>query len=193
MTRLLIDPTGARPSAARLSGKGAGRVYFDPYTGERVAPPRLSTAFAFIEDLHRNLTAGKRGQAVTGAGALILLFFCASGLYLRWPRRWWSPRTWWVVEWRRQGRSFVEPACGVRHLVLAGVFAGRADRADLVLPWYRDGMVALLGGPPAIRGDKGDSRPATVDLARVQRTLDGIPPRAAPPWICAFPRAPGSR
>ncbi|MCF5924861.1 PepSY domain-containing protein, partial [Xanthomonas perforans] len=33
VTRLLIDPTGARPSAARLSGKGAGRVYFDPYTG----------------------------------------------------------------------------------------------------------------------------------------------------------------
>lgn len=105
VTRLLIDPTGARPSAARLSGKGGGLVYFDPYTGERVAPPRLSAAFAFIEDLHRNLTAGKRGQAVTGACALILLFFCASGLYLRWPRRWWSHgRGGW---WNGDGRGAV--------------------------------------------------------------------------------------
>ncbi|RBC42562.1 iron-uptake factor, partial [Xanthomonas oryzae pv. oryzae] len=176
VTRLLIDPTGARPSAARLSGKGGGLVYFDPYTGERVAPPRLSAAFAFIEDLHRNLTAGKRGQAVTGACALILLFFCASGLYLRWPRRWWSPRTWWVVEWRRQGRSFLWSLhavfgtwCLLVYLLVA------LTGLTWSYTWYRDGMLALLGAAPAIRGDNGDNRPATIDVARVQRTLDGIP------------------
>ncbi|QEO95385.1 iron-uptake factor [Xanthomonas oryzae pv. oryzicola] len=175
VTRLLIDPTGARPSAARLSGKGGGRVYFDPYTGERVAPPRLSAAFAFIEDLHRNLTAGKRGQAVTGACALILLFFCASGLYLRWPRRWWSPRTWWVVEWRRQGRSFLWSLhavfgtwCLLVYLLVA------LTGLTWSYTWYRDGMMALLGTAPAIRGDNGDNRTATIDVARVQRTLDGI-------------------
>ncbi|WP_181126657.1 hypothetical protein, partial [Xanthomonas arboricola] len=34
---MLIDPTGKRPSNARLAGKGGGRVYFDPYTGDKVA------------------------------------------------------------------------------------------------------------------------------------------------------------
>ncbi|PPT28986.1 PepSY domain-containing protein [Xanthomonas arboricola] len=176
VTRMLIDPTGKRPSTARLAGKGGGRVYFDPYTGDKVAAPRLSGAFAFIEDLHRHLTAGKRGQAVTGASTLILLFFCASGLYLRWPRRWWSLRTWWAVEWRRQGRSFLWSLhavfgtwCLLVYLLVA--LTGLTWSYN----WYRDGMVALLGTEPAMRGDGRDHRPATVDFAAVQRTLDAIP------------------
>lgn len=176
VTRMLIDPTGKRPSTARLAGKGGGRVYFDPYTGEKVAAPRLSGAFAFIEDLHRHLTAGKRGQAVTGASTLILLFFCASGLYLRWPRRWWSLRTWWAVEWRRQGRSFLWSLhavfgtwCLLVYLLVA--LTGLTWSYN----WYRDGVVALLGTEPAMRGDGRDHRPATVDFAAVQRTLDAIP------------------
>ncbi|CAD7386845.1 PepSY domain-containing protein [Xanthomonas arboricola] len=176
VTRMLIDPTGKRPSTARLAGKGGGRVYFDPFTGEKVAAPRLSGAFAFIEDLHRHLTAGKRGQAVTGASTLILLFFCASGLYLRWPRRWWSLRTWWAVEWRRQGRSFLWSLhavfgtwCLLVYLLVA--LTGLTWSYN----WYRDGVVALLGTEPAMRGDGRDHRPATVDFAAVQRTLDAIP------------------
>ncbi|MBB3803188.1 sulfite reductase (NADPH) flavoprotein alpha-component [Xanthomonas arboricola] len=176
VTRMLIDPTGERPSNARLAAKGSARVYFDPYTGERVAAPRLSSTFAFLEDLHRHLTAGKRGQAVTGACTLILLFFCASGLYLRWPRRWWSLRTWWVVEWRRQGRSFLWSLhavfgtwCLLVYLLIA------LTGLTWSYPWYRDGMAAVLGGEPVARDDRRDRRPATVDFARVQRTLDGIP------------------
>ncbi|PPU19326.1 PepSY domain-containing protein [Xanthomonas arboricola] len=176
VTRMLIDPTGKRPSTARLAGKGGGRVYFDPYTGDKVAAQPRSGAFAFIEDLHRHLTAGKRGQAVTGASTLILLFFCASGLYLRWPRRWWSLRTWWAVEWRRQGRSFLWSLhavfgtwCLLVYLLVA--LTGLTWSYN----WYRDGMVALLGTEPAMRGDGRDHRPATVDFAAVQRTLDAIP------------------
>ncbi|RYE96731.1 MAG: iron-uptake factor, partial [Oxalobacteraceae bacterium] len=176
VTRMLIDPTGKRPSTARLAGKGGGRVYFDPYTGDKVAAPRLSGAFAFIEDLHRHLTAGKRGQAVTGASTLILLFFCASGLYLRWPRRWWSLRTWWAVEWRRQGRSFLWSLhavfgtwCLLVYLLVA------LTGLTWSYSWYRDGMVALLGTEPAMRGDGRDHRPATVDFVAVQRTLDAVP------------------
>ncbi|MBB4129767.1 sulfite reductase flavoprotein subunit alpha [Xanthomonas sp. 3075] len=176
VTRMLIDPTGKRPSNARLAAKGGGRVYFDPYTGEKVAAPRLSEAFAFIEDLHRHLTAGKRGQAVTGASTLILLFFCASGLYLRWPRRWWSLRTWWVVEWRRQGRSFLWSLhavfgtwCLLVYLLVA------LTGLTWSYTWYRDGMAALLGKEPAMRSDSRDHRPATVDFAAVQRTLDATP------------------
>ncbi|WP_199915938.1 PepSY-associated TM helix domain-containing protein, partial [Xanthomonas fragariae] len=175
ITRMLIDPTGARPSTARLAGKGGGRVYFDPYTGEKVAAPRLSDAFAFIEDLHRHLTAGKRGQAVTGASTLILLFLCASGLYLRWPRRWWRLRTWWAVEWRRQGRSFLwslHAVLGTWCLLVYLLVA--LTGLTWSYTWYRDGMMALLGKEPAMRGDGRDHRAVTVDFARVQRILDGI-------------------
>lgn len=42
ITRMLIDPTGGRPSTVRLAGKPGGRVYFDPYTGARVGAPRLT-------------------------------------------------------------------------------------------------------------------------------------------------------
>ncbi|MFA0924347.1 PepSY domain-containing protein [Xanthomonas fragariae] len=175
ITRMLIDPTGGRPSTARLAGKGGGRVYLDPYTGEKVAAPRLSAAFAFIEDLHRHLTAGKRGQAVTGASTLILLFLCASGLYLRWPRRWWRLRTWWVVEWRRQGRSFLwslHAVLGTWCLLVYLLVA--LTGLTWSYTWYRDGMMVLLGKEPTMRGDGRDRRPATVDFARLQRTLDGI-------------------
>ncbi len=176
VTRMLIDPTGMRPSNARLAAKGSARVYFDPYTGQRVAAPRLSDAFAFIEDLHRHLTAGKRGQAVTGACTLILLFFCASGLYLRWPRRWWSPRTWLAVEWRRQGRSFLWSLhavfgtwCLLVYLLVA------LTGLTWSYPWYRDGMAALLGAEPAPHAEQRSHAKATVDFARVQRTLGSIP------------------
>lgn len=175
ITRMLIDPTGGRPSTVRLAGKPGGRVYFDPYTGARVGAPRLSGAFAFIEDLHRHLTAGERGHAITGASTLILLFFCASGLYLRWPRRWWSLRTWWAVEWRRQGRSFLWSLhavfgtwCLLVYLLIA------LTGLTWSYTWYRDGMVALLGTEPAMRGDGRGHRPPAVDFARVQRTLDRI-------------------
>lgn len=199
VTRMLIDPTGTRPSNARLPAKGSARVYFDPYTGERMAAPRLSDAFAFIEDLHRHLAAGKRGQAVTGACALILLFFCASGLYLRWPRRWWSPRTWLAVEWRRQGRSFLWSLhavfgtwCLLVYLLVA------LTGLTWSYPWYRDGMAALLGAEPAPRSEHAEQRAATVDFAGVQRTLDGIaatqhgavdlriPARSGQPLIARF-------
>ena len=105
-TRLRVDATGMRPSTARFAG-GQESVYFDPYSGEQFTALRGQGFFDLAEDLHRRLAYGDRGRAITGACAIILVFFCLSGLYLRWPRQWWHWRTWLAVEWRRTGRSFL--------------------------------------------------------------------------------------
>lgn len=139
-------------------------------------------------------TAGERGQAITGASTLVLLFFCASGLYLRWPRRWWSLRTWWAVEWRRQGRSFLWSLhavfgtwCLLVYLLIA------LTGLTWSYTWYRDGMVALLGTEPAMRGDgRGHRPPRWISLVCSAPSTGSREP-AARRWICAFPPAPVSR
>ncbi len=181
-TRLLVDPTGTRPSNARLAGGDGGRVYFDPYTGQLLPAPRLNGFFEFVEDLHRRLVAGERGKAVTGVCVITLLFFCLSGLYLRWPRQWWSWRAWWAVEWRRQGRGFlwslhsvIGTWCLLVYLLIA--LTGLYWSYD----GYRKVLVAVLGGEPAgvaAGGGGGRGRggtPAAVDFARVQAALDAVP------------------
>ena len=82
-------------------------VYFDPYSGERFSALRGQAFFDVVEDLHRHLAAGERGKWITGSCAIALLFFTLSGLYLRWPRRWWHWRSWLAVEWTRSGRGFL--------------------------------------------------------------------------------------
>lgn len=179
-TRMLVDPTGTRPSNVRLAGRGSARLYFDPYTGQLLPEPRLNSFFDFTENLHRRLVAGERGRAVTGACVIILLFFCLSGLYLRWPRQWWSWRAWWAVEWKRQGRSFlwslhsvIGTWCLLIYLLIAltGLYWSYG--------WYRQGLVAVLGGEPAGAGGgrAGDAggKPPALDYTRLQRVLDGEP------------------
>ncbi|QNH10966.1 iron-uptake factor [Xanthomonas sp. SI] len=176
-TRMLIDPTGTRPSNVRLTGRDGGRLYFDPYTGHTLPQPRLSGFFEFVEDLHRRLAAGERGKAVTGACAIALLFFCLSGLYLRWPRQWWSWRAWWVVEWKRQGRSFLWSLHSVIGTWCLAIYLSIAlTGLYWSYDWYRQGLVAVLGGERAENegGGRGGKPPA-VDYARLQATLDALP------------------
>ncbi len=176
--RLLIDPTGTRPSAVRLPGRDGGRLYFDPYTGAVLPAPRLDGFFSFAEDLHRRLAAGERGKAVTGVCAFVLIFFCLSGLYLRWPRRWWSWHAWWAVEWNRQGRSFlwslhsvIGTWCLLVYLLIA------ATGLYWSYDWYRQGLVAMLGGDAAPKEKEGGrgGKPPAVDYARLQAALATVP------------------
>ena len=179
LSRLTIDPTGERLSRLRAQ-TADGRVdfYFDPYSGQRLAAPRGVALFQLIEDLHRHLAAGSRGKVITGACVVILLLLCLSGLYLRWPRRWWNGRTWAVVEWQRRGRgllwslhSVVGTWCLLLYLTIA--LTGLYWSYD----GYRRGLTWLLGGPSAAVSDHGirDGKRARPDLMRVQAALASLP------------------
>lgn len=174
LQRLRIDATGQRPSVARFVGGKEHWVYFDPYSGERFSALRGQAFFDFVEDLHRHLAAGERGKWITGSCAIALLFFTLSGLYLRWPRRWWHWRSWLAVEWKRSGRGFLwslHSVVGtwVLLIYLMSALTGLWWSFD----WYRSAANILLGVAPAAKHKVATD--ATLDLRRVETTLYALP------------------
>ncbi|MDT3502521.1 sulfite reductase flavoprotein subunit alpha [Stenotrophomonas maltophilia] len=170
LQRLRVDASGQRPSVARFAGGKAHWVYFDPYSGERFSALRGQAFFDFVEDLHRHLAAGERGKWITGSCAIALLFFTLSGLYLRWPRRWWHWRSWLAVEWKRSGRGFLWSLHSVAGtwvllIYLMSALTGLWWSFD----WYRSAANTLLGVVPPAKQviDAG----AVLDLRRVETTL----------------------
>ena len=81
-------------------------AYFDPYTGEAMGKVTGEGFFDLMLELHRFLAIGGSGRQITGACTLMLLFFCLSGLYLRWPRRALNWRVWLTLDWARKGPAF---------------------------------------------------------------------------------------
>ncbi|WP_313465412.1 PepSY-associated TM helix domain-containing protein, partial [Pseudomonas nitroreducens] len=120
-------------------------LYVDPYTAEALPAPVGEGAFLFIMQLHRFLAAGEVGQRITAACTLILIFFCLSGLYLRWPRKALNWRTWLIFDWRKKGRAFnwdLHAVAGTWCLV----FYLLASLTGLYwsYEWYRNGLFKLL-------------------------------------------------
>ncbi|HBK47099.1 MAG TPA: iron-uptake factor, partial [Xanthomonadaceae bacterium] len=146
LQRLRIDATGVWPSSMRFEG-GQHTRYFDPHTGQVLGELRGMHFFEFVEDLHRRLVAGDTGKAVTGACAIALVFFCLSGLYLRWPRQWTRWRSWLSVEWRRSGRSFLWSLHSVVGTwVLLVYLLVALTGLWWSYEWYRNGVTRVLGG-----------------------------------------------
>nr|WP_245729787.1 sulfite reductase flavoprotein subunit alpha [Pseudomonas benzenivorans] len=148
-----------RVSFAPPAGERRGQSrYFDPYTGELLGEPRGQGFFELMLELHRFLALGDFGKQVTAASTLALLFFCLSGLYLRWPRRVASWRAWLSLDWAKRGRAFnwdLHAVAGTWCLAfyLCAALTGLYWSYD----WYRDGLTRLLGDQPAgeQRGRRG--------------------------------------
>lgn len=188
-------PPGA---VAAPGGRVRGETrYLDPYTGELLAKPRGEGFFRTTMQLHRWLAAGEVGKQVVGASTLALVFFCLSGLYLRWPRRWRSPRAWLHLDTALTGRRFLWHLHSVvatwlllPYLVMAlsGLYWSYG--------WYRDGLLALSGapvsaqrGPPAAVGP-GEGEAPEVDVAAAFAVFEGV----VPGWSAVtlrLPTAPG--
>ena len=149
---------GFAPPANAAPGPG-GRVrgesrYVNPYTGALLGQPRGEGFFRTTMQVHRWLAAGDVGKQIVGASTLALVFFCLSGLYLRWPRRWLDWRAWLRLDGSLKGRSFLwhlHSVVGtwvvVAYLVmsLTGLFWS--------YDWYRSGLYTITGTPvPAQRG-----------------------------------------
>ena len=131
-------------------GERRGQMrYFDPYTGDYMGDVVGQDVFGFILQLHRFLVMGETGRQITGACTLILVFFCLSGLYLRWPRQVASWRAWLTLDWRKKGRSFnwdLHSVFGTWCLLayLLSALTGLSWSYD----WYSQGLTKLLSDAP---------------------------------------------
>ena len=131
-------------------GERRGQMrYFDPYTGDYLGDAVGQDFFGFVLQLHRFLAIGDTGRQITGACTLILVFFCLSGLYLRWPRQVASWRAWLTLDWRKKGRAFnwdLHSVFGTWCLLayLLSALTGLYWSYD----WYSQGLTKLLSDAP---------------------------------------------
>ncbi|MEK5752712.1 sulfite reductase flavoprotein subunit alpha [Acinetobacter variabilis] len=140
------DPSAS--STVNIVKEGARRGYnmmVNPYTAEVLPEIKGREFFQFVQQLHRNLTVGPVGKQITGACALMLIFFVLSGLYLRWPKRH-SVKQWLAVKPQLKGRNFIWDLHAVVgtwvvifYLILA--CTGLYWSYD----WWRNGMFKVLG------------------------------------------------
>ncbi|MFK3771080.1 PepSY domain-containing protein [Pseudomonas sp. NPDC089406] len=143
--------------------------YADPYTGELKGEAAGQGFFSLMLNLHRFLAMGDTGRQITGACTLMLIFFCLSGLYLRWPRKALNWRTWLTLDWAKKGRAFnwdLHAVFGTWCLVFYLLFA--LTGLFWSYEWYRAGLNKLLADPPAAgeqkRGEgRGRHGPPKVD------------------------------
>ncbi|WP_223546255.1 PepSY domain-containing protein [Pseudomonas sp. A-B-19] len=152
--------------------------YFDPYTAELLGDATGQGFFGLMLQLHRFLAMGDTGRQITGACTLILVFFCLSGLYLRWPRQWKSWRAWLTLDWKKKGRSFnwdLHSVAGTWCLVfyLLTALTGLSWSYE----WYNKGLTRLLSDSPQserVRGGRGPAPsgpPPTADFAAMWSSI----------------------
>jgi sulfite reductase (NADPH) flavoprotein alpha-component len=134
--------------------------YFDPYTGEFMGSALGQDFFGLMLQLHRFLAMGDSGRQITGACTLILIFFCLSGLYLRWPRQVASWRAWLTLDWAKKGRGFnwdLHAVAGTWCLLfyLLAALTGLSWSYE----WYNKGLNKLLADSPQSQRTKNRGAP----------------------------------
>ena len=131
-------------------GERRGQLrYFDPYTGDYMGDVVGQDVFGLLLQFHRFLVLGDTGRNITGACTLILVFFCLSGLYLRWPRQAANWRAWLTLDWRKKGRAFNWDLHSVfgTWCLLAYLFSALTG-LYWSYDWYSQGLTQLLSDAP---------------------------------------------
>ncbi|WP_310196282.1 sulfite reductase flavoprotein subunit alpha [Pseudomonas hunanensis] len=165
------EGNAARVFFTPAPGQRRGELrYADPYTGELKGEVAGQGFFDLMLQLHRFLASGDTGRQITGACTLMLIFFCLSGLYLRWPRRALDWRVWLTFDWAKKGRAFnwdLHAVAGTWCLLFYLLFA--LTGLFWSYEWYREGLNKLLADAPAAgqqqkRGEgRGRHGPPKVD------------------------------
>lgn len=87
-------PTDARPTTLAYVVRGDTflTILLDPTTGNILGELPDTSIVRTIQDLHFDLLGGRTGRIVNGAGGILLLVLCVTGLVI-----WWSG----IATWRR--------------------------------------------------------------------------------------------
>ncbi|WP_342623206.1 sulfite reductase flavoprotein subunit alpha [Pseudomonas alkylphenolica] len=180
--------------------------YADPYTGKLQGEVAGQGFFDLMLQLHRFLAIGDTGRQITGACTLMLIFFCLSGLYLRWPRKALNWRVWLTLDWAKKGRAFnwdLHAVFGTWCLLFYLLFA--LTGLFWSYEWYREGLNKLLADGPAAgeqhkrgegRGRPGgapgkDAKPLVVDYDAVWSSLQAAAGPAMASYNLRLPPAGG--
>lgn len=150
------DPTSS--SVVNIEKEGERRGYnmmVNPYNAEILPDVKGRKLLLLIQQIHRNLTAGEVGKQITGACALMLIYFVLSGLYLRWPKKH-SARQWLAVKPKLKGRNFIwdlHAVVGTWVIVFYLLFA--CTGLYWSYDWWRSGMFKVMGVEQPKRQDHG--------------------------------------
>lgn len=161
---ITIAKAEGEASSVNYAKEGARRgvtLMVNPYNAAPLPEIKGKEFFAFIQQLHRNLTVGPVGKQITGACTLMLIFFVLSGLYLRWPKKH-SFKQWFAIKPKLKGRNFLWDLHAVVgtwvvifYLLLA--CTGLYWSYD----WWRSGMFKVLGveqPKPEMQAGEGSKR-----------------------------------
>jgi len=135
-------------SSVNIVKEGARRgknIMINPYSAEILPEIKGQEFFQFIQQLHRNLTIGPIGKQITGACALILIFFVLSGLYLRWPKKH-TIKQWLAIKPQLKGRNFLwdlHAVVGTWVIIFYLILA--CTGLYWSYDWWRSGMFKVLG------------------------------------------------
>ncbi|WP_335975332.1 sulfite reductase flavoprotein subunit alpha [Acinetobacter calcoaceticus] len=163
------DPTAS--STVNIEKEGERRGYnmmVNPYNAQVLPDIKGRQLLLLIQKIHRNLTAGEVGKQITGACALMLIYFVLSGLYLRWPKKH-SARQWLAVKPKLKGRNFIwdlHAVVGTWVIIFYLLFA--CTGLYWSYDWWRNGMFKVMGveqpkpqshgAPPQNRGMQQNKR-----------------------------------
>ena len=182
-SRLIIDPSGAQPSTLRFTPAPGNERAFNPYSGAAIDSIRGLTTLRLIQDIHQHLAAGRRGKALTGATALIVVGLSLSGPFLFLRRRGWRWPGILHIDRRWGWRSTLRQLHGLIGIGSVAVFLTMAMTGLYgSYDWYHRGAQKLLAGAHAAAFDHPPPREARISrvtMAAWQNVLDQLCSRRA--------------
>ena len=152
--------------ASRGDGGRGERRNLDPHTGGFLPEPRGEGFFRGTMQLHRWLAADDAGKQVVAVATVALVFFCLSGLYLRWPRRVGDLRAWFALDWKQRGRAFLwRLHAVVGTWVLLAYLVMASSGLWWSYGWYREALEAWADRPEPAAAAASNAGPLDVDAA----------------------------
>ncbi len=178
------------PAEFRL--RGAIRVYVEPHTGAITGVRSGEPPSYWVRHVHREMAAGKAGEAIVRGASVIVLYQCLSGIWLWWPGK--RVKVKWNVSWRKANLD-VHHAAGILASVPLCILAATGlvkSFGDRIQPLVEE----ITGKPAAVRA-MTSQRPAAGQvqgigldeaLATARRVLPGATPaRITPPKSATDP------
>ncbi|RYZ97650.1 MAG: hypothetical protein EOO68_14975, partial [Moraxellaceae bacterium] len=153
---ITLSSAPERNALIKTAGMGKNKrgeeIYIDPYTGKELGKLNGEEFFRTMLGLHRWLLIPNGeginiGRQITGFSAIALVFFALSGLYLRWPRRPLSWRSWFHINFKLRGRNLywaLHSVIGTWLLVIYLLLA--LTGLSWSYSWYKSGLSVILTG-----------------------------------------------